>query len=167
MYNVKEIYIRGALIAMLCSTLCYIEKDGSYLMLYRNKKQNDVNGGKWIGVGGKFEAGESPVDCLLREVKEETGLTLTRWKMRGIVTFVSDVAETEYMHLFTADRFEGELNAACDEGELRWVPKPQIAALNLWEGDRVFLDLLANDAPFFMLKLIYSGDRLISQKLEQ
>ena len=152
---------------MLCSTLCYIEKDDSYLMLLRNRKKHDINGGKWIGVGGKFEEGESPVDCLLREVREETGLTLTRWRMRGIVTFVSDVAETEYMHLFTADGFEGELADDCDEGELRWVPVSQIGSLNLWEGDRVFLDLLAQNAPFFLLKLTYSGNRLVAHKIEQ
>ena len=151
---------------MLNSTLCYIEKDGSYLMLLRNRKKHDINGGKWIGVGGKFEEGESPVDCLVREVNEETGLTLTRWRMRGIVTFVSDVAETEYMHLFTADGFEGELAADCDEGELRWIPKEQISSLNLWEGDRIFLELLYRDAPFFLLKLTYSGDLLTAQKLE-
>ncbi len=141
------------------TTLCYIEQNGAYLMLHRTKKHQDPNQGKWIGVGGKFEEGESPDDCLLREVQEETGLSLTRWRCRGIVTFVSDEWPTEYMHLFTADGFTGSLTQ-CDEGELAWVSKGDVPALNLWAGDRVFLRLLAQDAPFFLLKLIYRGDAL-------
>lgn len=141
------------------STLCYIEKDGQYLMLYRNKKKHDPNGGKWIGVGGKFEEGESPDDCLCREVLEETGLTLTNYQFRGIVTFVSDIWPTEQMHLFTADEFTGILSE-CSEGELTWVDKSDVLSLPLWEGDKVFLKLLAEDAPFFLLKLIYAGDDL-------
>lgn len=147
------------------TTLCYVEQDGKYLMLLRNKKKQDENAGKWIGVGGKFEEGESPQDCLLREVQEETGLRLTQYRFRGIVTFVSDRYETEYMHLFTAHGFEGEL-IPCDEGELRWVEKDEVLSLPLWEGDREFLRLLREDAPFFSLKLVYQGDKLVSSKLE-
>lgn len=147
------------------TTLCYVEQDGKYLMLLRNKKKQDENAGKWIGVGGKFEEGESPQDCLLREVQEETGLRLTQYRFRGIVTFVSDQYETEYMHLFTAHGFEGEL-IPCDEGELRWVEKDEVLSLPLWEGDREFLRLLREDAPFFSLKLVYRGDKLVSSKLE-
>ena len=141
------------------TTLCYIEQNGCYLMLHRVKKHQDPNAGKWIGVGGKFEKNESPDECLVREVKEETGLTLTRWRCRGIVTFVSDEWPTEYMHLFTADGFEGQL-ADCDEGELAWVKKEDVPALRLWEGDRVFLELLTKEEPFFLLKLIYRGEAL-------
>lgn len=147
------------------TTLCYVEQDGKYLMLLRNKKKQDENAGKWIGVGGKFEEGESPQDCLLREVQEETGLRLTQYRFRGIVTFVSDQYETEYMHLFTAHGFEGEL-IPCDEGELKWVEKDEVLSLPLWEGDREFLRLLREDAPFFSLKLVYQGDKLVSSKLE-
>ena len=141
------------------TTLCYIEQNGCYLMLHRVKKHQDPNAGKWIGVGGKFEENESPDECLVREVKEETGLTLTRWRCRGIVTFVSDEWPTEYMHLFTADGFEEQL-ADCDEGELAWVKKEDVPALRLWEGDRVFLELLTKEEPFFLLKLIYRGEAL-------
>ena len=151
---------------MINSTLCYIEKDGQYLMLHRTKKERDVNAGKWIGVGGKFEDGESPVDCLKREILEETGLKLTSYLLRGIVTFVSDIAETEYMFLFTSDRFEGELDYGCEEGDLKWITKEKVTELNLWEGDRVFLKMLLEDAPFFMLKLQYEGDRLTGYTVE-
>lgn len=147
------------------TTLCYIEKDGAYLMLHRNKKKNDDNEGKWIGVGGKFEEGESPEECLLREVKEETGLTLVDYRMRGIVTFVSDVCPVEYMFLYTSTDFEGEMHE-CDEGELCWVKKERIPSLNLWQGDAVFLSLLAAEHPFFSLKLCYKGDRLIGVTLD-
>ena len=142
------------------TTLCYIEKGDCYLLLHRVKKEGDLNRDKWIGVGGKFEEGESPEDCLLREVKEETGLTLTSYRFRGIVTFVSDRCSTEYMHLFTADGYEGELHA-CDEGELAYVKKEEIERLPIWEGDRIFLRLLREEAPFFSLKLVYRGDTLI------
>ena len=142
------------------TTLCYIEKDGCYLMLHRTKKENDENHDKWIGIGGKFEAGESPEDCLLREVIEETGLSLRTFRYRGIVTFVSDSLEaTEYMHLFTSSDFSGELKE-CDEGELEWLKKEKLYELTLWEGDRIFLDLLDTDEPFFSLKLVYSGETL-------
>ena len=141
------------------TTLCYLMREDCYLMLYRNKKENDENEGKWIGVGGKMEENESPEDCLLREVAEETGLQLTRWQYRGIVTFVSDCWEGEYMHLFTADGFSGTLSP-CDEGELAWIPRSQLPQLPQWEGDRVFLSLLEQNVPFFSLKLCYQGDRL-------
>ena len=144
---------------MLFTTLCYIEKDGCYLMLHRVKKEHDLNKDKWIGVGGKFEEKESPEDCLLREVWEETGLTLTSFRLRGIVTFISDRWETEHMYLFTADKYEGEIGP-CPEGTLEWVSKKELDRLNLWEGDRIFFDLLERDAPFFTLKGAYEGDRL-------
>lgn len=141
------------------TTLCYLMQADCYLMLHRIKKKHDENEGKWIGVGGKMEEGESPDECVQREVLEETGLTLTRWRYRGIVTFVSDCWEGEYMHLFTADAFEGELTQ-CDEGELAWIPRKRIPELPQWEGDRIFLALLDQDIPFFSLKLCYEGDRL-------
>ena len=141
------------------TTLCYLERGDQYLLLHRTKKENDANRDKWIGVGGKFEVGESPEDCLLREVREETGLTLTSYRYRGIVTFVSDVYPCEYMHLFTADGWVGEQNV-CDEGELEWISKKEFSALPMWEGDRIFLSLLEANAPFFSLKLAYKGERL-------
>ena len=147
------------------STLCYITRGDSVLMLYRNKKKNDANGGKWIGVGGKFEENESPQDCLLREVREETGLTLTSYRLAGIVTFVSDTWETEQMFLFTADGFEGELTS-CDEGELHWKERESILALPLWEGDKIFLRLLSEEHDFFLLKLCYRGDILTKAILD-
>ena len=147
------------------TTLCYIEKDGCYLMLHRVKKQKDVNEGKWIGVGGHFEKNESPEECLLREVKEETGLRLTSWRFRGLITFVAQGWPTEYMCLFTADGFEGELRE-CSEGELQWVAAEEIESLNLWEGDRIFLRLLAENRPFFSLKLEYEGDSLKRWQLD-
>lgn len=147
------------------TTLCYLEQNGCYLMLHRVKKQQDENAGKWIGVGGKFEEGESPDDCVRREVQEETGLSLDAVRFRGIVTFVSDTWGTEYMHLFTSDRFSGALHP-CDEGELAWVPVDRVPELNLWEGDRVFLDLLARNTPFFSLKLVYRGDALCEAILD-
>ena len=138
------------------STLCYIEHDEKYLMLHRTIKKNDINKDKWIGVGGHFEADESPEECVCREVLEETGYRLTSYRFRGLVTFLSGDGVTEYMSLFTADGFEGE-EIACDEGELEWVPIEKIGELNLWEGDKIFLRLLAEDAPFFSLKLVYDG----------
>ena len=142
------------------TTLCYLERDGCYLMLHRIKKENDLNRDKWIGIGGKFEEGESPENCLLREVREETGLTLGSWRYCGIVTFVSDEWGTEYMHLFHSEDFHGSLRE-CDEGSLEWIEKSALASLpDLWEGDRIFLDLLREDEPFFSLKLVYTGERL-------
>ena len=138
------------------STLCYLEREGQYLMLHRTIKKNDINKDKWIGVGGHFEEGESPEECVCREVKEETGYTLTSYRFRGLVTFLSGDGVTEYMSLFTADGFEGEA-IPCDEGELEWVPIKQIEQLNLWEGDKIFLRLLVEESPFFSLKLVYDG----------
>ena len=147
------------------STLCYIEKDGKYLILHRTVKKNDVNKDKWIGVGGHFEQDESPEECLLREVKEETGYTLTSYQYRGLVTFVSGNGVTEYMSLFTADGFEGT-PIPCDEGELQWVDKKDIEKLNIWEGDKIFFRLLNESREFFSLKLVYNGgDQLISAAL--
>ena len=142
------------------TTLCYLERGRDYLMLHRVKKEIDENKDKWIGIGGKFEEGESPEDCLLREVREETGLTLTSWRYRGIVTFVSDEWVTEYMHLFTADAWEGQIRQDCDEGVLEWIHREKLLSLPIWEGDKIFLRLLEEDAPFFSLKLRYKGDRL-------
>ena len=142
------------------TSLCYIEKDGRYLMLHRTKKAGDENHDKWIGIGGKFESGESPEDCMLREVLEETGLSVSSWRFRGIVTFVSNEWGTEYMHLFTAHGFTGSLRD-CDEGELEWVEKKRIPSLPIWEGDKIFLRLLDEGADFFSLKLCYRGDRLV------
>ena len=138
------------------STVCYIEKDGKYLMLHRTVKKNDVNKDKWIGVGGHFEPDESPEECLLREVKEETGYTLTSYKYRGQVTFVSGNGVTEYMSLFTADGFEGE-QIECEEGELAWVDVEDVWKLNLWEGDKIFFRLMDEGQDFFSLKLVYNG----------
>ena len=151
----------------MLTTLCYIEKDDKYLMLHRVKKENDLNKDKWIGVGGKFEANETPEECLLREVKEETGLTLTSYQFRGIITFISDEWGCEYMHLFTADGYEGELidKNDCVEGELVWVPKSEIENLQLWEGDKVFLKLLEEREEFFSLKLRYEGEKLVESVL--
>ena len=145
---------------MLNTTLVYIEKDEAYLMLLRNKKKNDLNEGKWIGVGGKFEENETPEECMLREVYEETGLTLTDYQYRAVITFLSDQWEGEYMHLFTATDFTGDLKE-CDEGELRWIPKSQIMDLNLWPGDRLFFEKLFEGVGFFTMKLRYRGDDLV------
>ena len=144
---------------MKMTSLCYLERGSEYLMLHRTKKVNDENRDKWIGVGGKFEPGESPEDCMRREIWEETGLSATAWRYRGLVTFVSDEYGTEYMHLFTVHGWEGEAHE-CDEGELRWIGKRALYDLTLWEGDRIFLRLLEEDTPFFSLKLCYSGDKL-------
>jgi len=142
------------------TTLCYITRGDEVLMLHRVKKEHDVNKDKWIGIGGKFEENETPDECLLREALEETGLTLTHWRCRGIVTFLTNGPwEGEYMYLFTADGFEGSLKI-CDEGDLQWVSRDFLNSLPMWEGDRIFLKLLWEDAPFFLLKLRYEGDRL-------
>lgn len=149
---------------MKLTTLCYIEKDDCYLMLHRIKKKNDINKDMWIGVGGHFEQDESPEECLLREVKEETGLTLTSYRMRGVITFISDESETEYMFLYTADQFEGNLRE-CDEGELEWIQKDQLVNLNFWTGDEIFFKLIRDDEPVFTLKLQYAGKRLLEAVL--
>lgn len=152
------------------TTLCYIKQDDCYLMLHRVKKENDLNKDKWIGVGGKFEEGETPEECLLREVKEETGLTLTTYQLRGVITFISDEWGSEYMFLYTADGYEGQLREDkmqnCEEGVLTWVPKSDIERLNLWEGDKIFFRLLETEERFFSLKLRYQGDKLVESKCE-
>ena len=144
------------------TTLCYLEKDNKYLMLLRNKKKNDLNEGKWIGIGGGFEQGESPEECAKREIFEETGLDATELNLRGIITFDNDIQETEYMFLFTSKCFSGTLTDECNEGELAWINKYDILSLNLWEGDKYFLELLTTDEPFFSMKLSYSKDKLVS-----
>jgi len=145
------------------TTLCYIEKDGCYLILHRTKKQHDENGDKWIGVGGKFEYGESPEECAMREVKEETGLTMLDPRFRGLVTFVSDEWGVEYMHLFTCTKFTGTLTD-CDEGELVWLPKGELLTKKLWEGDKLFLRALDERSDFFTLKLRYEGETLVESR---
>ena len=146
---------------MLNTTLCYVTQGDQVLMLHRVKKKNDVNKDKWIGIGGKFENEESPEQCLLREA---TGLTLTSWRCRGVVTFLNSCCEGEYMYLFTADGFEGQLKE-CDEGQLHWVSREFLDSLPKWEGDQIFLDLLWQDAPFFLLTLRYEGDTLVEAVL--
>ena len=148
------------------TTLCYIEKDDKYLMLHRVKKENDLNHDKWVGVGGKFEPDETPEECMLREVREETGLTLTKYQFRAILTFLSDEWETEYIHLYTASEFTGTL-LECDEGNLEWIPKSEIDKLKLWEGDKIFFKLLRETKDFFSLKLRYEGEKLVETKLTQ
>ncbi len=150
---------------MKMTSLCYLERDGRYLMLHRTKKAGDENRDKWIGVGGKFEDGESPEDCMMREVLEETGLAVTAFRYRGIVTFVSNVYPTEYMHLFTCTDWTGDPRE-CDEGELAWIEKKRLLTLPMWEGDRIFLELLDKDTPFFSLKLVYEGEHLTKAVLD-
>lgn len=147
------------------STLCYITRGDEVLMLHRVKKKNDINKDKWIGIGGKFEADETPDECLLREALEETGLTLTSWQCRGVVTFLTENPnDGEYMYLFTADGFEGDLKE-CDEGDLQWISRRFLDQLPKWEGDQIFLDLLWQNAPFFLLKLRYQGNTLVEAVL--
>ena len=148
---------------MQITTLCYIEQDGKYLMLHRTKKKHDINENKWIGVGGHAEGTEGPEECLLREVKEETGLTLTSYRFRALITFISDQQEPEMMCLFTADGFTGKL-ITCNEGELVWVDKEDVPKLPTWEGDAIFLErLLADEKRFFTLRLVYEGDKLVEK----
>ena len=151
---------------MINTTLCYITRGDQVLMLHRTKKKNDINQDKWIGIGGKFEGTEAPEECLLREAREETGLTLTAWRCRGVITFLTDNPQDgEYMYLFTADGFEGDLKE-CNEGDLQWVSRDFLDQLPKWEGDQIFLDLLWQDAPFFLLKLRYDGDKLTEAILD-
>lgn len=146
------------------TTLCYIEREGQYLMMHRVKKKKDINRDKWVGVGGHFEDNESPEECLLREVSEETGLKLLNYRLRGVITFISDRWQTEYMFLYTADSFEGQIGK-CDEGNLEWVDKDTVYELPIWEGDKIFFRLLEQEAPFFSLKLRYIGEELVEKVL--
>ena len=150
---------------MKLTTICYIEKDGKYLMLHRTKKKNDMNAGKWLGIGGKFEENETPEECNVREVKEETGLTLKSYKLRGIITYISNQYETEYMYIFTSNDFEGEL-IECNEGDLKWIPINELFKLNMWEGDPIFLKELKENDKFFTIKYIYEGDKLLKYNLK-
>ncbi len=147
------------------TTLCYIERDGKYLMMHRVKKEHDINKDKWVGIGGHFEADESPEECLLREAKEETGLTLTEYKQRGIITFMSDRWQTEYMFLYTASAYEGKIGE-CNEGTLEWIDKEKVYELPLWEGDKIFFRLLEEQRPHFSLKLRYVGEALVEAVLD-
>lgn len=151
---------------MILSTVCYIEENGKYLMLHRVKKKNDINKDKWLGIGGKFEIGESPEECVIREVKEETGLTLEKYALRGVVTFVSTQCETEYIYIFTANKFSGEL-IECNEGDLQWIEKEKVTQLNIWEGDKVFINKIKKDDKFFTIKFIYNGDKLERYDLKE
>ena len=146
------------------TTLCYIERDGKYLMMHRVKKEHDINKDKWIGIGGHFEADESPEECLLREVREETGLILDRYRLRGIITFISDRWQTEYMFLYTADQFHGTPHG-CNEGTLEWMDKSAVYDLPIWEGDKIFFRLLEEERPCFTLKLKYRGEDLVESGL--
>ncbi len=148
------------------TTLCYIEQDGKYLMLHRIKKENDLNKDKWVGIGGHFEEGETPGECLLREVKEETNLQLLSYQPRGFITFVSDEWGTEYMHLFTADKFLGDIGE-CNEGELCWIEKETVYDLPIWEGDKIFFHLLEQNTEYFFLKLEYEGNTLVRAVLNE
>ena len=152
---------------MMNTTLCYIEKDNKYLMLHRTKKKNDINHDKWLGIGGKIEDGESPYDCIRREVYEETGLKISTPLYRGIVTFTSDIYETEFMHLFTTTNYEGIINDECTEGELVWVDKKDVFELPVWEGDKIFFDLLEKTSTFFSLKLEYKNDKLVKYHINE
>lgn len=149
------------------TSLCYIEKDGAYLMMHRVKKENDINKDKWVGIGGKFESEETPFECVYREIKEETGVTPRNLRYRGIVTFISDLFGTEYMHLFTANGYDGTLDHDCKEGNLEWIKKEDLYSLPVWEGDKIFFRLLETESSFFSLKLVYMDDKLISHKLEK
>ena len=151
---------------MILSTLCYIEKDNKYLMLHRTKKKNDINKDKWLGIGGKFEEGESPEECIVREVMEETGLKLNSYQLRTIVTYVSTNWETEYMYVFTSNDFTGNL-IECNEGDLQWIDKKEVTKLNTWEGDKIFMEKLQNDNIFFTVKFEYDGDKLIKYNLKE
>ena len=148
------------------TTLCYIERDGQYLLIHRTKKKHDGSYHKYMGVGGHFEDKESPYDCVIREAKEETGLTLNSLSYRGIITFVSNEFGTEYMHLFTSNSFSGNIPDENDEGKLEWIDKARLMSIPMWEGDKIFLDLLDKESKFFSLKLVYEGEKLIEHKLE-
>lgn len=151
---------------MILTTVCYIEMNGKYLMLHRTKKEKDLNKGKWIGIGGKFEKGESPEECIIREVEEETGLLLKSYKLRAVVTYTFTEFEDEYMYIFTSNDFEGNLTE-CDEGDLKWIEKEKVMELNLWEADKIFLEKLKKDNNFFTMKCEYDGDKLVNYSLNE
>lgn len=148
------------------TTLCYIEKDGAYLMMHRVKKKNDMNKDKYVGIGGKLEENETPLDCAIREIKEETGLTAKNLLYRGIVTFVSNIYGTEKMHLFTTNDFDGNIKQDCQEGDLVWIKKQDVYSLPIWEGDKIFFELLEKESKFFNLTLVYEGEKLVSYTLD-
>ena len=147
------------------TTLCYIEQDEKYLMMHRVKKEKDINKDKWVGVGGHFEKDESPEECLIREVKEETNLELKSFRLRGVITFLSDHWQTEYMFLYTAE-VEDIAFGDCDEGELEWIEKKKVYDLPIWEGDKIFFRLLEEGRDFFSLKLRYVGEELVEAVLD-
>ena len=151
---------------MMLSSICYIKKDGKYLMLHRTKKENDISKDKWLGIGGKFEEGESPEECIVREVKEETGLILKSYKLKGVITYVSTGYETEYAYIFTSDDFEGN-EIECNEGDLHWIEIDKVTNLNIWEGDKIFLERLEGDNPFFSIKYEYDKDRLVNYEVNE
>lgn len=151
---------------MILSTLCYIEQNGEYLMLHRTKKENDINKDKWLGVGGKFEEGESPEECIKREVKEETGLMIHNPKLHCVITYLSTTFETEYIYVFTSNDFSGEL-IECNEGDLKWIDKNDVLKINTWEGDKIFLQKIQNNDPFFTVKFEYHGENLIKYTIFQ
>ena len=148
------------------TTLCYIEKDNNYLMLHRTKKENDINNGKWIGVGGKLEKGETPQECAVREILEETGLRVNKPVLKGIITFPDFTPDNDwYTYVFKATEFEGEL-IDCDEGTLEWVPYEQVLSKPTWEGDHTFLSWILEDKPFFSAKFSYKGDKLVESHVD-
>lgn len=151
---------------MILSSLCYLEKEGNYLMLHRTKKQKDINKGKWLGVGGKLEKDETPEECIIREVKEETGLQLEEYELRGFVTYVSNQCQTEYMYVFYSNKFSGQLQE-CNEGELAWIKKEDVLSLPTWEGDHFFIENILNNEPFFSMKFVYEGDKLIDYIIKE
>ncbi len=150
----------------MLSTVCYIEKEGKYLMLHRTKKQNDINKEKWLGIGGKFEDKESPEECVIREVKEETGLTLNSVNLRGMLTFINTICETEYIFVFTSNDFTGNITE-CNEGDLQWIDKEKVTSLNLWEGDKIFIEKIKEESPFFTIKYQYNGDTLLNYDIKE
>lgn len=149
----------------MLTTVCYLERDNKRLMLHRTKKKNDINKGKWIGVGGKLEKNESPLECIKREIKEETGYIANTCDLKGLVVFNYNDNESEFMYLYTCEDFSGEM-IECNEGDLKWIRKEDIKDLNLWEGDRIFIDLIHNNAEFFYLTLNYKDDVLVDDQLE-
>lgn len=150
----------GLMMGMRLTTLCYIEDNGKYLMLHRTKKKNDQSQGKWLGVGGKMENGESPEDCMRREVREETGFTVTDYIFAGVITFISDIYEAEHMFIYVVTGFTGGM-IECNEGDLAWIDKQEVMKLNLWEGDRIFLKLLSEERYGFSIRYVYHGDELV------